>query len=161
MGMSIYQIDAAMMELIDEETGEIKDFEAFEQLALDRDNKIENTGRMYKNYKAEAEAIREEEKNLAKRRKVCENNMERLKNLLDYALGGEKYKSAAIVASYRKASSVEVNEDEFLQWAKENAPQYLRYKDPEVSKTEIGNALKNGIEVPFAAIVERMSLSIK
>lgn len=42
MSMSIYQIDAAMMELIDEETGEIKDFEQFEQFeqfALDRDNK--------------------------------------------------------------------------------------------------------------------------
>ena len=39
ISMSIYQIDAAMMELIDEETGEIKDFEQFEQFALDRDNK--------------------------------------------------------------------------------------------------------------------------
>ncbi len=161
MGMSIYQIDAAMAALIDEETGEIKDFGAFEQLALDRDMKIENTGRMYKNYKAETEAIREEEKNLARRRKVCENNMDRLKNLLDYALGGEKYKSAAVVASYRKSSSVEVNEDEFMQWAKANGEQYLRYKEPEISKTAIGEALKNGVEVPFAAIVERMSLSIK
>lgn len=161
MNMSIYQIDAAMMELIDEETGEIKDFEEFEKLALDRENKIENTGRLYKNYKAEAEAIREEEKNLAKRRKTCENNMERLKTLLDYALGGEKYKSASVVASYRKSSSVEVNEEQFVPWAKANADEYLRYKEPEVNKTALGDALKSGIEVPFAAIVEKMSLSIK
>lgn len=161
MSMSIYQIDAAMMELIDEETGEIKDFEEFEKLALNRNEKIENTAKLFKNYSAEATAIREEEKNLAKRRKTCERNMEKIKTLLDYALCGEKYKSAAVAISYRKSSSVEIDEEQFIAWAKANAAEYLRYQEPEVNKIALGDALKNGAEIPHAAIVEKMSLSIR
>ena len=40
--MNIYEIDNAMFSLIDEETGEIKDFEAFEELQMQKEEKIEN-----------------------------------------------------------------------------------------------------------------------
>ena len=36
--MNIYEIDNAMMSLIDEETGEIKDFSAFEELQMQREH---------------------------------------------------------------------------------------------------------------------------
>ena len=59
--MNIYEIDNAMMSLIDEETGEIKDFTAFEELQMQREEKIENVALWYKNLVAESKAIREEE----------------------------------------------------------------------------------------------------
>ena len=37
--MNIYEIDNAMFSLIDEETGEIKDYEAFEELQMQREEK--------------------------------------------------------------------------------------------------------------------------
>ena len=59
--MNIYEIDNAMFSLIDEETGEIKDYEAFEELQMQKEEKIENTALWYKNLVAESKAIREEE----------------------------------------------------------------------------------------------------
>lgn len=37
--MNIYEIDNAMFSLIDEETGEIKDYEAFEELQMQKEEK--------------------------------------------------------------------------------------------------------------------------
>mgnify|MGYP000917782718 FL=1 len=65
--MNIYEIDNAMFSLIDEETGEIKGYEAFEELQMQREEKIENVALWYKNLIAESKAIREEEKALAER----------------------------------------------------------------------------------------------
>ena len=46
--MNIYEIDNAMFSLIDEETGEIKDFEAFEELQMQKEEKIENAALWHK-----------------------------------------------------------------------------------------------------------------
>ena len=42
--MNLYEIDKAILELVDEETGEIADWDAFEQLQMEREQKIENAG---------------------------------------------------------------------------------------------------------------------
>lgn len=77
--MTIYEIDARMAGLIDPETGELLDYEAFASLQMEREAKIENMALWYKDLTAEAKAIREEEKALAERRKSAENKAERLK----------------------------------------------------------------------------------
>ena len=56
--MNIYEIDNAMFFLVDEETGEIKDYEAFEEMQMIPEEKIENTALWYKNLIAESKAIR-------------------------------------------------------------------------------------------------------
>ena len=86
--MTIYEIDARMAGLIDPETGELLDYEAFASLQMEREAKIENMALWYKDLTAEAKAIREEEKALAERRKSAENKAERLKGYLDEG-GGE------------------------------------------------------------------------
>ena len=83
--MNIYQIDAAILELVDPETGEIENWEAFERLQMEREQKIENVACLYKNVMAEAAAIRQEELNLAKRRQSNEKTGERLKKYLEVA----------------------------------------------------------------------------
>ena len=42
MSLSLYHIDQALEALIDPETGELLDYDAFEQLQMDREHKIEN-----------------------------------------------------------------------------------------------------------------------
>jgi hypothetical protein len=74
-------------------------------------------------------------------------------------LNGEKFKTARLSVSYRTSKAVEVD-NEFLKWAMSNGEQYLRYKEPEVDKTAVKEALEKG-EVPHAALVERVSVTIK
>ena len=78
MSMSLYHIDQAILALVDPETGEIMDGEAFDQLQMERETKLENIALWIKNLKAENAAIRQEEKALAERRKAGENKVERI-----------------------------------------------------------------------------------
>lgn len=139
--MNIYEIDAAILSLVDEETGEIKDFEEFANLQMERETKVENIALWYKNLIAEGKAIREEEKTLAERRRICENKAERLKAYLSEILQGNKFKTAKVAVSYRKSTAVDIEPD-FIEWAKNKADDLLIYKMPEPNKTAIKDALK-------------------
>lgn len=88
MSMSLYHIDQELENLIDHETGEVLDFDAFEALQMARDAKIEGVLCWTKNLAAEAKAIREEEKELAERRKAMERKREKLLAYAERALGG-------------------------------------------------------------------------
>ena len=158
--MNIYEIDNAMFSLIDEETGEIKDYEAFEELQMQREEKIENTALGYKNLVAESKAIREEEKALAERRKSLENKAESLKNFVKRTLNGNKFSTSKVAISYRKSTAVEVD-DEFIDYAMKNNSDLLTYKQPEPNKAVIKEMLQGGFDIPHAELVERNNMSIK
>ena len=158
--MNIYEIDNAMFSLIDEETGEIKDYEAFEELQMQKEEKIENTALWYKNLVAESKAIREEEKALAERRKSLENKAENLKNFINRILDGNKFSTSKVAISYRKSTAVEVD-DEFIDYAMKNNNDLLTFKRPEPNKTVIKGMLQGGFDIPHAELVERNNMSIK
>ena len=161
MGMSIYDIDAAIVQLVDMETGEVSDEEAFDALQMARDEKIENIGLYIKDLTAEAKAIKDEETALAARRKTAENKVERLKNLLDYALRGQKFSTPRLKVSYRKSQTVEVS-DGFVKWADEHRPDLLVYADPKPSKTALKDAIKDGgIPEDVARLETHENISIK
>lgn len=158
--MSIYEIDDAITSLVDMETGEIEDEKRFDELQMERTQKIENTGCFYKNLMAEAKAMKEEEANLAQRRKAVENKAERIKNLLVYALNGEKFESPKVRCSYRKAKSVQVD-DGFVAWAEEHADDLLTFKEPTPNRAAIKTALEDGREIEHAEIVTNERLQVK
>jgi len=158
--MNIYEIDNAMMSLIDEETGEIKDFSAFEELQMQREEKIENTALWYKNLIAESKAIREEEKALAERRKSLENKAENLKNFINRTLDGNKFSTSKVAISYRKSTAVEVD-DEFIDYAIKSNSDLLTYKQPEPNKAVIKEMLQAGFDIPHAELTVRNNMSIK
>lgn len=161
MSMSIYDIDKSIVALVDDETGEISDEEAFDQLQMARDQKIENIGLYVKDLTAEAKAIKEEEQALAARRKAAEAKVERLKNLLDYALRGSKFSTPRLKVSYRKSQTVELA-DGFVAWADENRPDLLTYADPKPSKTAIKDAIKHGgIPEGMAHLESHENISIR
>jgi len=158
--MKLYEINEQLGGLIDEETGEIADFEAFEMLQIERQEKLEGMAAAYKGIVAECEAIREEEKKLQGRRQSAERRAERLKEYLRRLLDGEKLKTAKVSVSYRKSKSVEVA-DGFLDWAKGCADELLVYPEPKPNKTAIKEAIENGRKIEFATIVENESMNIK
>ncbi len=159
--MKLYEIDSAILECIDIETGEIIDTERLDALQIERDAKIENVACWIKDLKAEAEAIKAEKQKLAERQKVAENKAESLKKWLAYALDGKKFSTARCAVSFRNTESVEVTEEGLEALMKEH-DELLTYKTPEPNKTAIKNAIKNdGLNVAGVQLVQNVSTIIK
>ena len=162
MTVRLFEINAALealLEQVDPETGELTcDLEALEALTIERDEKLEGLALYCKNLTAEAEAIRNEEKSLAERRKALENKAARAKDFLEEQLSGEKFSTPKVSVSYRRSEQVEVSMSFF---STEGNERFLRYKDPEPDKTAIKAALKNGETVPGAEIVSYLNVQIK
>ena len=169
--MTIYEIDNEfaskmneLLEIFDEETGEITDLDRFEELkkALDgleeeRKQKISNVACWYKSLVAEAEAIKAEKQKLAKRQQSTENKAENLKAYLEYALGGEKFKDARVNITYRKSEGIHFADD----FDGNTLPkEFLRIK-AEPKLTEIKEAIKAGQEFEGISLVERQNMLIK
>ena len=81
---ALYEIDNDILNCVDEETGEILDFEKLNSLQMERDKKIEGVALYIKQLNAEAALIREEEKALAERRKRKEKLSAKYAEWLEY-----------------------------------------------------------------------------
>ena len=169
--MNIYEIDDQfnsvmneIMEIFDEESGEVTDIDRFEELKKqldsleeERKEKISNVACWYKSLVAEANAIKEEKQKLAKRQAACENKAESLKKYLEYALQGEKFKDARVNITYRPTKSVGFISD--YDYSK--LPPEFQKVTIEPKKTEIKKAIESGIVIPGAFIEEKVSTIIK
>ena len=157
---SIYEINEQIQDCLNPETGEF-DEERFNGLLELKETKIEQLLCFYKNVMALAKAIKEEEKNLKERREAEERKAENLKKYIQYALDGEKFKTAKVAVSYRNSQSVEVA-DNFVEWAQQHdRDDLLSYTKPEASKTAIKAAIESGDNDIPARIVENTNMSIK
>ena len=108
---------------------------------------------------ADANAIKAEKDKLAEREKALKNKADSLKKYLDRTLNGSKFETPKVSISYRKSSSVEVDEN-FIDWARENAKELLTFSDPTASKTAIKDYLKTN-QCEYARMVPSSSMSIK
>lgn len=160
---TLYEINNAILECCDTETGEILDFERLQQLQLEKGQKIEGVALYIKNLEAEAAALKIEEAALAERRKTKENKAKRLKEYLTDALNGQKFETARVRLSFRTSTGVEISDElALLTWLEKNNKDHcIKYKLPEISKSEVGKLLKAGEEMPGAALVERSNLQMK
>ena len=156
MSQSLYSINEQLLNLTDEESGEITDWSAFEALQLARDEKIENIALYHKNLLAEAAALKAEEKSFAERRKRAENKAESLKNYLATSLNGNKFNTTKVAISYRKSTSVEVDETKLpANWLREIPATHV------VDKVEIAKALKAGEAIEGATLVTNNNIQVK
>lgn len=161
MGMKLYEIDNAILECIDFETGEIVDTDRLEALKMEREAKIENVALWIKELKAEAEAIKAEKLALAERQRVAENKAESLKKWLAWALDGQKFSTARCAVSFRKSQKVEVTEEGLENLMKSGNDALLTYKAPEPNKKAIAEAIKDGLNVRGVQLVQNVSTIIK
>lgn len=154
--MSLYTINQEILNCVDLETGEITDFDKFEALQIERNEKLENIALWVKNLTSQAEALKAEEKAFSERRKSAENKAESLKRYLDSSLKGQKFNTTKVAISYRKSTSVDVLDVEKL-------PEAYRKTVTTVSadKVAIGAALKAGELVDGATLITNENIQIK
>lgn len=142
--------------VVNTESGEIIDIEALTALEMERDTKIENIGCWIKNLLADAEALKQQKNVFAEREKAAKNKAESLKNYLSVILDGKKFETSRVAMSFRKSESVEFS-GELI-----DVPhQFLKFKEPELDKTAIKKAIKDGENVPCCQLVSKLNLQIK
>lgn len=140
-------------------------FDTLDGIEEDFEEKAENIAAFIKSLSAEAEDLKAEESALSKRRKAKENQITYLKAYLidNMTAIGRKLidKPKARISLRNNPESVEIaNEKEFIKWAESNSPGLLNYK-PNISKTAVKEALKNGDNIPGAVIDRKVSVIIK
>lgn len=171
MGMTLYDIDAQIAALdgaaeddmlIDAETGElISVSQALDALRMEREAKLENVACWVKNLSAEADAIREEENRLIKRRKSAETKAANLKAWLLAAMTREdgttdKLKTGRVMVSVKKNPPSTVVDDDLLPSTYKVAK--ITYQ---ANKDLIKRELLAGGEVPGAHLEYGRSVVIK
>lgn len=152
--MNLYEINKAMQECINLETGEI-DLELFEKLQLEKDEKIENVALWIKNLSSDVEGMENEKKAFEERIKAAKNKVIALKTYLEMALNGEKFQTAKCSITFRKSKSVTVLDVSKLD------KDYLKYAEPTADKTAIKKAIESGVTVAGASLVENLNAQIK
>ena len=158
---ALYEINADLEQLLTQvdENGELLiDDAALDALMLEREAKLEGMALLVKNWTAEAAAIKAEEDALKERRQRLEKHSARLTQRLQDVLAGEKLETPRVSVVWRKSKAVEI--DDAIFW--ENpAEMFIRYKEPEVNKKAVTDALKDGAIIPGAALVEKINMTIK
>lgn len=163
--MNLFEINQHLRAIVnngfsaDLETGEL----LFDESQL---NDLENTkaekflaiGKIVKEKEAFAKSIKEQEKAMAERRRVLENEVNRLKSwALSNMTDKEKFEDAQIKVSYSKGSeSVEVLDLEALD------PKYVVEKYSHTAdKKALKEALKSGEFIEGVTLQRKPSLRIK
>lgn len=160
--MKLYEINEALTQLFDPETGEITDVALWDALQLAKEQKLEGVACWIKNLLADAEALKQEKDNLAAREKAARAKAERLTAWLEFALNGEKLSTPKCAVTYRRSEAVEIADEEaFVAYARREADDLLTYKPPVPNKTAIKAAVKNGREVAGVTLVTKQNMSIK
>lgn len=152
--MTLYEIDEAIMDCIDTETGEVIDQAKLDALNLEREKKIEGVACWVKNLKAEIAAIKTETASLKERQEAKEKKLESLTAWLMNALDGQKFETAKCSVRFRCSDVVDVSDDAAVP------AEYQRIKT-EPNKAAIKAALKAGETVPGCALVVSVSMTVK
>lgn len=154
--MRLYEIEQAIMDCIDEETGEIIDLETLNSLQMEREMKLEHVGLYVKNLRAEASAIDAEIKALKKRKESCDKLADGYAGWLTAVLAGEKFKTSRLAVSFRKSVAVVIAKDAELP------ERYTRVKKVvEPDKNAIKEALQFGAKIHGCSLQENLNIQIK
>ena len=119
---SLYEINQEISSCIDEETGEVVNFEKLANLQIEFDSKIENMALWYKNLISDAEAFKKEKDYFTDKEKSAKNKADSIKEYIRQSLNGNKFSTTKVNISYRKSEAVECEdlskvEDDYLKYA--------------------------------------------
>ena len=153
---TLYEIDQAILECLDLETGELIDPERLESLQMERSQKIENIVLWIKNLQSDALAFKAEKDAFADREATAKKKVEQLKEWLAKALDGQKFSTTRCAVSFRKSETVEVNDIAHIP------AELMRVKTTyEPDKMTIKALLKDGKEIEGCRLVEKLNAQIK
>ncbi|NHL37606.1 siphovirus Gp157 family protein [Clostridium botulinum] len=132
--------------------------ESLNQIHEEMDIKLENVAKVIKSIEVDAKGLKEEEKRLADRRKSLENRIVNLKEYAENSMratGITKIKGKVFTLGIQKNTPrVEITEEESI-------PEEYFEIEKKLVKKDILAALKEGKEVPGAAIKQTESLRIR
>lgn len=159
---TLFEINQCLLDLVDTETGEIKDLEVWGALKMDRKEKLANIALLAKNSAADIKILKDEEDSFKRRRKAAEKTLAWCKETLLRELKGEKLtdERRRFSVSYRQTESVKVNDFSLVpkEFIKE-IPECM--KESLVDKQGIKAAIKAGRMVPGAEIDTAPSIQIR
>lgn len=164
MNASLYEISTDFLKAldgleVDEETGEIKNFDAVESLNAQFEEKAESVACYIKNLAAFADDLKAEEDTLSARRKSAERRIDSMKKYLTSCLesvGKDKVETVRARISFRKSVQVQIEDEAALP------ADYVTTtvtKNPD--KTAIKKAIQGGQDVTGASLVEKRNIQIK
>ena len=151
---SLYEINQAIMDCMDMETGEILDVQQLDALQMQLEDKLEGIGCWIKNLEAEAAAYKAEKDAFAARQKAAENKAASLKNYLAGYLQGCPFETLRVKISFRKSESLEVSETAVVPM------EYLK-TTVDVDKAELKKAVKAGLVLDGVQLVQKQNIQIK
>ena len=151
----LYEIDKAIENLIDKETGEILDEAAFDALKLEKEEKVRNIALLVKNLRSDAASYKAEEDAFKARRQAAEAKADWLTGYLKKHLNGEAVKETQFQISWRKSQRSDVFNEDLIPM------DYKKWATPKIDKEAILRALKAGEKVPGARLVETNNMIIK
>ena len=159
-------LDNEELTLEDKTLAEQAWFDTLEMIEAELEDKAESIAVFAKQLSSEADIIKKEENSLTKRRQARERTVERLKAYLLQSMDAVSLKKIdkprARISVRSNAESVRIeNDKDFISWAMKNHEDLLRYKDPEISKTAVKEALSEGEEIPGASLIRTRSVIIK
>jgi len=153
--MRIYEIDQAILDLMDSETGEVLDVERLESLQIERDAKIENLALWYKQLIAEYEAIRFEFDRLQERMSKKGRKADSLARYLAQILDGKKFERPRVSIGWRTAESVNILDEAAID------SRYIEVTETRrIDRIGIRKAIKSGFPVPGAEITKTRHIQI-
>lgn len=163
--LSLYQIAAEFRQMVDALTDCQDDAQAIadtiEAESYPLELKAQNVAYAIRNLEASAAAIKEAEAQMAERRKRIEKRAEQIRDYLKTCMelaGVSKIECPHFqLAIAKNPASVDIFEQSTIP------AQYLDFPEPPptVNKTRVKAALKDGIDVPGARLVQATRLSIK
>lgn len=153
--MKLYEIDAAIEECVDMETGEIIDEAKLDELKMERAEKIHNIAAWIVNLKADVKAYKERADEFSAREKAATNKAESLKRYLENNLRGEGWRDADFSVSFRKTKYVKVLDEKAIP------KEWWKMPDPVLRKKELGDAMKQGEAIPGVELAERQNMTVK
>ena len=152
--MKLYEIDEAILACVDPETGEV-DEDRLNGLMIARNEKLEGIAMWIKNLNSDIADLKAEEHAFAERRRKKEEKVESLKNVLGRYLNGQKFETTKVLCSFRKSQKVEISDITKIP------DDYLKYSQPTADKAAIKAAIKDGLTIDGAELVDSVTMSIK
>lgn len=156
--MNLYEMQGKFLKLYNSDI----DDDELKQDTLDaiRDassDKLIGYGHVIRNLEADRDALKAEEKQLSEKRKTIENKISRMMSAVDeamYTFGMNEVDAGNFKFKYRKSQKVVIDDEESVP------PQYAEYK-VSLKRSDIKDAIKAGIEVPGARIVDNQTLGLR
>lgn len=157
----------ALMDMLNQENPDLQAVaDTLEGLAGEIEEKADNVATMVKEYTYLSEALKNEADNLTQRAKAARSRAEWLVQYLQTsmeALGKTKLETPRNKLTIKKTPAAVrfADENAFLAWATLDHEEYIRQKAPEIDKTAVKNALKDGKELPGVTLEQGQKLYIK